>query len=128
MNEVMIAKAKKAKTAAELMELAKTENMELTEEKAQELFARLHAEGELSDNELDDVAGGGCGGSAAPKYNVGDIVALAGDGRCQYRGPSVCPGSLFKVVRKFSYGYEIECTTCYTLQIVTDRDIAGRIK
>ena len=32
--------------------------MELTEEQAQNYYARLHATGELRDNELGDVAGG----------------------------------------------------------------------
>lgn len=128
MNEAMMVKAKEAKSVTELMELAKSENIELTEEKAQEFFTRLHAEGELGDDELDDVSGGGCA-EAAPKYKTGDIVVLAGNRRCTYSGPSVCSGSLFKVLRdlEFGRGYEIACTTCYTMQIVTDSDIAGRI-
>ena len=40
---------------------AKENGMELTFEEAEECFARLHKSGELSDEELDNVSGGGCG-------------------------------------------------------------------
>ena len=61
MNNELIAKAKEAKTPEELMVLAKENNMELTEESAQVYFNQLNPKtGELSDDELDNVAGGGC--------------------------------------------------------------------
>ena len=61
MNNELIAKAKEAKTPEELMVLAKENNMELTEESAQAYFNQLNPKtGELSDDELDNVAGGGC--------------------------------------------------------------------
>lgn len=41
------------------MELAKTENIELTAEQAAKAFAELNKSGELSDEELDNVAGAG---------------------------------------------------------------------
>ena len=58
-NDELMNKAKQAASTEELLELARSENIELTEEKAEKLFAELHAEGELSDTELDAVAGGG---------------------------------------------------------------------
>ena len=59
-NEI-IAKAKEAKTSEELMDLAKENNIDLTEEEAKRYYAQLHPTmGELSDDELDNVAGGGC--------------------------------------------------------------------
>ena len=60
----MIEKAKKAKSAEELLAMAKAENIELTEEQAAQAFAKMNKNGELSDEELDNVAGG-CGGNAA---------------------------------------------------------------
>ena len=66
-------KAKTAKSAEELLEMAKAENIELTEEEAEKAFAELHKSGEISDEELDNVAGG-CSPSGPPKYNVGDCV------------------------------------------------------
>ena len=61
MNEEMIAKAKEAKSVEELIALAKENGVELTEEDAKAYFAQLNpTKGELSDDELEDVAGGGC--------------------------------------------------------------------
>lgn len=57
----MIEKAKSAKNAEELAKMAKDAGMELSAEEAEKAFAELHKSGELSDDELDNVAGGGCG-------------------------------------------------------------------
>ena len=71
----MIEKAKTAKTAEELLEMAKAEHIELTEEEAKKAFAEVNKAGELSDEELENAAGGGCGDSNksgdTPKYSVG---------------------------------------------------------
>lgn len=57
----MIEKAKTAKSVEELLPLAKENGIELTAEEAKMCFGQLHpASGELSDEELDNVAGGGC--------------------------------------------------------------------
>ena len=53
-------KAKGAKSAEELLALAKENDVELTENEAQKYFAELHKEGSLSDEELDNVSGGSC--------------------------------------------------------------------
>ena len=61
MNNELIAKAKEAKTAEELMALAKESGEEITEESAKAYFDLLNPKtGELSDDELDNVSGGGC--------------------------------------------------------------------
>ena len=39
---------------------AKENGVELTEEQAAEYFAQMHQSGELSDEGLDNVSGGGC--------------------------------------------------------------------
>ncbi len=70
-------KAKQAKTAEELLSMAKAEHIELTAEQAAKAFAELKRSGELADEELDNVAGGGCGDPETPgepKFNVGDRV------------------------------------------------------
>ena len=79
-SKELLEKAKTAKTAEELLELAKAENIELTEEQAKEYFATIHASGELSDEELDNVSGG-CGrdyepSGETPKFHVGDRLAM----------------------------------------------------
>ena len=56
----LLEKAKEAKSAEELMLLAKENGMELTKEETEAYFAQMNKSGELSDEELDNVAGGGC--------------------------------------------------------------------
>ena len=57
----MIEKAKVAKTAEELLEIAKANGMEITAEEAATYFAQLNPKsGELDDDDLDNVAGGSC--------------------------------------------------------------------
>lgn len=59
MTKEMIEKAKKAKSPDEILALAKENDWELTAQEANAYFEQLHApKGELSDDELDDVAGG----------------------------------------------------------------------
>ncbi|MDE6420343.1 MAG: hypothetical protein K2K87_07430 [Lachnospiraceae bacterium] len=60
MNEELMAKARGAKSAEELLALAKENNVELTEEQANAYFEQMNRTGELEDDELDSVAGGGC--------------------------------------------------------------------
>ena len=55
----LLEKLKAAKSVEELVEMAKAEGAEIAPDKAEELFAKLNAEGELSEEELDAIAGGG---------------------------------------------------------------------
>ena len=56
----VLEKAKLAKSPEEILALAKENGAELTEESAKAYFDQLHKTGELTDDELDNVAGGGC--------------------------------------------------------------------
>ena len=58
-NELM-EKAKAAKSAEEIFALAKENQYPMDADQAAALFAQLHTAGELSDEELDAVSGGGC--------------------------------------------------------------------
>ena len=61
MNEEMIVKAKETKSIEELIALANENGVELNEESAKAYFDRLHPKtGEVSDDELENVSGGGC--------------------------------------------------------------------
>ena len=61
LNNEIRAKAKAAKTPEELIEIAKENDVEMTEESAKAYFDLLHPKtGEMSDDELDNVAGGAC--------------------------------------------------------------------
>ena len=60
-NAEMIEKAKVAKSVEELLEIAKANNIEMTADEAATYFAQLNPKsGELSDDDLDNVSGGGC--------------------------------------------------------------------
>ena len=97
-TEEQIAKMKAATSAEELLALAKESGVELTEEQANVYFNELHKNGELADEELNNVAGGcgkpytdiychKCGWTT--KWN-GYYPILRGDGEVQkYAGP--CP-------------------------------------
>ena len=54
----LLEKLKAAKSVEELIEMAKAEGVEIHADKAEELFAKLNAEGELSDDLMDEIAGG----------------------------------------------------------------------
>ena len=61
LNEKMLEKAKNAKTAEELVAIARENSIELTDEESKTYFAKLNAkEGEIDDDELDNVSGGAC--------------------------------------------------------------------
>ena len=84
LNKELLAKAKEAKTPEELLTLAKENGMELTEAEAKTYFDLLHPQtGELSDEELDNVSGGGC-------HNGGRLVVFVmhycDEWRCKYDG------------------------------------------
>ena len=74
----LIAKARAAKSAEELIALAKANNLEITETDAKTYFEQLNANGTLSDEELDVVAGG-CGGEGEKKEEVKDTSLKSGD-------------------------------------------------
>ena len=94
-NPELIAKAKTAKTVEELLALAKENNVPMTEEEGKDLFAQLNPKaGELSDDELDNVAGGGCGSDSKPdkyyyRYKQDDLVG-SGRANCSIHVPGGC--------------------------------------
>ena len=87
----LIAKAKEAKSAEELLALAKDNNMELTEEEAKTYFEQLNANGAVSDDELDGVAGGSFLGISCPSEDGETQITPAFKedkpvGRCSHCG------------------------------------------
>ena len=66
--EEIILKAKQTKNAEELLSLAKENGIEMTEKEAATYFDQINKCGELTDDELDNVSGGGC--STAGGYTV----------------------------------------------------------
>ena len=63
----LIQQAKEAKSAKELQEMAAKQGVSITMEEAETGYERLHpAAKELSDEELDNVSGGGCNSEPEP--------------------------------------------------------------
>ena len=111
----MIEKAKTAKSAEELLEMAKTEKIELTAEQAAKAFAELNKTGELSDEELDNVSGS-CGGRT-PKFSVNDRVSHKGSDGKEVYGTVVRRGSLLRSPTEY-------CHICY---VVDDGETTEKI-
>ena len=113
-SKELIEKAKTAKSAEELLAMAKAEKVELTEAEAAKYFAELHKTGELSDEELDNVAGG-CGGEeiTEPKYKEGDLVWISGGFACytcgRYRAFKVTEVHRSPVGK---HTYSVACPDC----------------
>lgn len=64
-NAELLEKAKQVKSAEELLALAEENGVRMTREQAEAYYAQMNPKsGELSDDELDNVAGGGCGGDS----------------------------------------------------------------
>ena len=106
-SKELIEKAKTAKSAEELLEMAKVENIELNAEEAAQAFAKMNKNGELSDEELDNVAGGCEGGASPKKFSVNDRVSHRGsDGKVVY-GTVVRRGSLLRSPTEYFYIYYV---------------------
>ena len=114
-SKELLEKAKTAKTAKELLAMAKAENIELTEEQAAKAFAELNKMGELSDEELDNVAGGG--GGRPPKFSRNDRVSHKGSDGKEVYGTVVRRGSLLRSPTEY-------CHICY---VVDDGETTEKI-
>ena len=96
----LVEKAKAAKSAEELLELAKANDVEITEEEAKAYFDQLNSNGSVSDEELDAVAGGASVGGVplTPvfKLETGERIMLKNWKQCSCGskiGVCVAPGS-----------------------------------
>ena len=114
----LIAKAKVAKSTEELLTLAKANNVELTEDEAKTYFEQLNANGAVADDELDVVAGGGCGDDGDANgnkedtgYQEGDVVKFFDGTTCS------CGCSTFMISRAphLPHGAYLRCTNCQTI-------------
>ena len=57
-KEELIAKLKEVKSVDDILALAKENGIEITPEKAKEMFEQIKSNGELTDDQLESVAGG----------------------------------------------------------------------
>lgn len=78
-----IEQAKRAGNAEELLALAKENGVEMTAEEASVYFTQLHPEsGELPDDELENVAGGGCSTSGGHTIVSSALNCFTGKWEC----------------------------------------------
>ena len=67
--------AMRAKSVEELLKLAEEYGYEVSKDEAEEIYAELNKEGELSDEELENVTGGSC----YSKDNHGLLIVTLGN-------------------------------------------------
>ena len=139
LNKELLEKAKEAKSAEELLSLAKENGVELTSEEAAEYFAQLHTSGELSDEELDNVAGGGCQAQGLAHVNndlkVGDVFKYYRPeiGFCSFFQCYKCKNETFRVAAigdTFQHMVDGVCTKCGThrsFHNYTEQDVFHKI-
>lgn len=101
----MIEKAKSASSVEELMKLAAGEGVALTEEEAKQYFDFMHSSRLLTDEELENVAGGK--GDRKPKYKAGQRVMFTDpripDPSKQVRYGSIMSSWFSSVVKVYFY-------------------------
>ncbi len=136
MTNELIQKAKACKSADELLALAKENNYPMTEEDAERIFAELHTEGEVSEEELDNVSGGAChikvGGE---KYTVVTNHVKCFNG-CYERGFTGDEFTGAKVIRKdngtlrslwmFETMWQDKCGSCLHLEFKNGTGYCGK--
>lgn len=124
-NNELLEKAKQTKSAEELLALAKENKIEMTEEQAKAYYAQLHpTSGEIADEELENVAGGGCAamGIATPHenlVNVGAKVRLHWTENLSNSYSSKCSqcksNDIFILVEKGEPFWKFQCSECGTI-------------
>ena len=106
----IIEKAKAAGSAEELLEIAKANNIEMTADEAKTYFAQLSPKsGEISDDDLDNVAGGACE-RVDESPLLGKIVQVTSSHTCKK-----CGGKIGRIATTpCGYGLTlcIECKDC----------------
>ena len=132
----MIEKAKVAKNAEELYEIAKAEGVEMTADEAAAYFAQLNPKsGELDDDELDNVAGGACQSNSSGRTVVSSACACLNG---QFEHVCVNPSagdytlrrtdneSLRKTWAEWAYGAGGRCGVCYHLEFEGGTGVCGK--
>ena len=106
----LVEKAKAAQTAEELLSLAKVAGVEMTAAEAATYFAQLNPKsGELSDDDLDSVAGGACQ-NVEDNPLIGKIVRVTSGQTCKNCGGNI--GRIGTEPAGFSQILSVECNNC----------------
>lgn len=76
-NREQMEMARNAESIEEVISLAKEQGYDISESEAGKIYEYLHRHGELSEEELNSVSGGGCNdGGSTPKFSVGQTVYI----------------------------------------------------
>ena len=144
MNRDLLCEAKKTKSVEELIALLEKNNISITREEASVYFNKLNSKkGEVNDDELDSVSGGGCKQSS-PSYSsptenrlsIGKTVWLKNEGHCSgaasFYKPStlcinpVCGSRIFHIVKQVdNTKYLIACHNCAWTYCAEERNIVS---
>lgn len=133
----LIEKAKTAKSVEELLAIAGENEAVLALDEAKTYFEQLNPKcGELDDDELDNVSGGGCNGSdtegpapAKAQLYAGQKVYLKKPGHtfgsCYCQNPA-CASSVFWIEKQIdAEKYLLQCNGCdWTYHAVKDNILA----
>ena len=108
-HEEMILKAREAKSAEELIIMAKENGLNYTEDEIKEYFNQLHQTTELDDEELTSVSGGGC-------YTRDDDLLVGIFNECDHFVCMYCnrpfDGDHSHYCKHFGKDIECECINC----------------
>ena len=116
LSKEMIEKAKGAKSAEELLELAKANGVEMTEGEAATYFAQLDTKSfELGDDDLDAVAGGGCHDDARQRENEEKVIHTIVCPKCGDVGN-------WSVYQTCQGGYVWICNNCKVRGVLEESD------
>ena len=100
-------KGKQAQSVEEFLALARESGITLTEEEAAKYYAGLHNGGELFDDELGNISGGGCDDDFYDWINSVEVSCNPASGK--YFCPNCDDGS-----HELSYyGYDYDDSACY---------------
>lgn len=101
MDEKLLEKAKETKTVEELKTLLSENGFDMDDENAEEFYARIHSDEELSDEELDGLSGGREGkGYYTTKCPRCDMYTMVISGRTRIGRCSNCRLETFYGYRK----------------------------
>lgn len=131
MDENLLKKLRNAQTSEDIIKMAREEHIELGQEEAKEIFDKFHATGELNDDEIEAVSGGGCHKNLdfnfnpnTNKYYTGRVISLKNDGHCRGASASYkpsrfclkpgCGSSTFYIIKEVDDQgtYLIGCNKC----------------
>ncbi len=130
MNKEIIEKAKNAKSAEEIAEIAKENGTQISLKYAEKLFEALKKSGEISDAELENAAGGGCGAPGDPVEYMKEYYGIhinCNKGvffdkfetywKCKICGASMIQNPLFGSVNlcnhaRDMFGLSVSCQNC----------------